>query len=243
MFVFLCSITAGLNAQRIKLYTFYTPSHEALFRNWFLPSISELDEYDLIVDVYNQECKSAEFMSEGWTKTTRRKISLIQRAIRENWGSWFVYSDVDIQFFQLTMAEIKQALVGQDMVFQQDDHKKNLCTGFFACRANKITQRFWDAVAHHMDTYAQWSDQITVATLLEKRRTHKVRFDILPNTFFGGGSLTGSIWNPGDALEIPHDIIMHHANYAIGVEHKIEQLKLVRSMVEQKCVMNALPNP
>jgi hypothetical protein len=221
--------------QRVKLYTFYTPSHAVLFNDWFLPSVSKLNEYDLVVEKYGQECESAEFMGEGWKKTTRRKITLMIRAIKENWGSFFVYSDVDIQFFRLTLPEIRKALMNTDIVFQQDDHNKNACTGFFACKANSRTLIFWETVGKVMDIHAKHSDQASVITLLKlnKHRFAGFSWGLLPITFFGGGVLTGEMWNPGDDLVVPEEIILHHANYTVGVANKIEQLNYVRSVVTE----------
>lgn len=53
----------------------------------------------------------------------------------------------------------------------------------------------------------------------------------LPATFFGGGTFTADLWKPGDDLIIPDNIILHHANWTIGIENKLEQLKYVKDAV------------
>jgi hypothetical protein len=53
----------------------------------------------------------------------------------------------------------------------------------------------------------------------------------LPDTFLSGGTLTGKRWNPGDYLQLLDGIYMHHANWTIGVENKITQLKYVKALV------------
>lgn len=220
----------------IKLYACYTPSHKVLYNDWFLPSLMAFNEYDLIVETYDQECEKAEFLSEGWTKTTSRKVQLILRAIKENWGSWFVYSDVDIQFFRPTLGEITKAIGTKDIVFQQNDPARGFCTGFFACRANERTLEFWLAVADYMHKHSDISDQASVWNIYKiykKSQILHVKCGLLPNTFFCAGTFRGCLWNPEETLEIPKGIIIHHANYTHGVPNKIAQLKLVKNMVDR----------
>lgn len=227
LFCFLYSTASA----RTKLYTFYTPSHEVFYKDWFLPSVSALDEYDLVVEVYDQECETAVFMEKGWISTMKRKVKMMQRAVQENWGSWFVYSDVDIQFFRSTVAEISKALAKRDIVFQQDVPGGYVCAGFFACKANSNTERFWKMVEEYMENHPGVSDQPSVNALLKQIRGHGIiTWGILPTTFFGAGTLTGHAWKPGDALHIPHNIIIHHANHTVGIDNKIEQLMLVKSL-------------
>lgn len=58
-----------------------------------------------------------------------------------------------------------------------------------------------------------------------------VSWDYFPKEIFGGGTLTGRGWKPGDDLKIPSEIIIHHANWTYGLEDKINQLQFVRSKV------------
>ena len=41
-------------------------------------------------------------------------------------------------------------------------------------------------------------------------------------------------WEPGCELNIPQDIVMHHANWTIGIENKIAQLQYVRDIVNSR---------
>jgi len=58
-----------------------------------------------------------------------------------------------------------------------------------------------------------------------------VKTNHLPPIFFSGGTLTGKVWNPGDFLEIPSGILLHHANWTVGLKNKIKQLEHVRDIV------------
>ena len=224
-------ISFGLDAH-LKLYTFYTPSHKILFDQWFLPSLQ--DEYDLIVETYEQECLSARFLSPGWTKTTYRKIELILRAILENWGDIFIYSDVDVQFFGKTEAVILKNIKDKDIILQREDPYGGLCTGFFVCRANEKTLHLFRSAKNIMHNNKKVSDQEAINRVLKQQNYWDIQWGYLPDVFFGGGLKTGKLWKIGMSLIIPNDIVMHHANFSIGIPTKIAQLEYVRDLVLEK---------
>jgi len=271
----------------MKLYTAYTPSHEIFLKEWFLPSMQ--DDYELIIEKYEQECPSAEYMSEGWTKTMFRRIDLIMRAIEDNWGDVFIFSDVDIQFFQPAKEIISKVIKNHDFAVQKNSFGGRLNAGFFACRANKKTSGLWSAIKKYMQDNLGEHDQHALNVMLKKGRivsegssvyktyrqillsldkrkdrslTRVTRvsisawihfwlmyrsyllskakndFDIkwrfLPDNFFCPGLVNSGYWEPGQSLPIPQNIIMHHANWSVGVENKIAQLKYVRDTVEAR---------
>ena len=100
-------------------------------------------------------------MSEGWTETTIRKVDLIIRAIEENWGDIFIFSDVDIQFFAPIQDIIIELMEGKDIIMQRNNPEGVLCTGFFVCRANEKTLRLWNDVKKTMQKNRSQSDQIS----------------------------------------------------------------------------------
>lgn len=221
-----------LHSKKIKLYTFYTPSHEIFFNDWFLPSVKQFDEYEVMVKRCNQECPNAEFMASGWTKTILHKVDLILDAIAENWGSVFIYSDVDIQFFDKTCDDILSALGNKDLVFQRDNTRNFACTGFFACRSNQKTLDLWKAVEQYMiDSKGVCSDQESLNHVIREKRFASINWATLPITFFGGGTLTSKLWVPGASLPIPLGIKIHHANWTRGIDNKVAQLQYVKSIV------------
>jgi hypothetical protein len=58
-----------------------------------------------------------------------------------------------------------------------------------------------------------------------------LQISLLPPTFFGGGTFSGKTWKQGDKIPVPPNPIMHHANFTVGVENKVAQLKYVRDIV------------
>jgi hypothetical protein len=216
------------------LYALYTPSHEILKDQFFLPSIQ--DDFEIICEFCEQTCPSAKFMEEGWTQTTMRKVDLIIRAIQENWGKIFIFSDVDIQFFASIQEIILTNMQGKDFVIQKNTPSGVLCSGFFACRGNEKTLQLWMDVKKRMAT-DKTSDQINLNRCIKrhsKKNPYNIVWDYLPNTFFGGGTLTGRDWYPGMTLPIPEGIMMHHANWTKGTKNKIAQLTYVRKEVRKR---------
>jgi len=242
-FLLLLTISTDVfSQQKMKLYALYTPSHAVLKDDFFLPSIQ--DDFDIILEFAEQACKSAQFMSKGWTDTTLRKVELIIRAIEENWGEIFIFSDVDIQFFGPIQDTIAMLMEDKDIIMQRNNPEGVLCTGFFACRANEKTLRLWKDVKKVMEKTKTNSDQISFNQCIKKKskkNPYNIAWAYLPDNFFGAGTLiayTGYLWKPGMSLPIPDDILMHHANWTKGVKNKIAQLRYVRDEVTRRRAIN-----
>lgn len=221
--------------EKIKLYAIYTPSHRILKDTYFLPSIQ--DDFDITCEPVEQKCSSARFMDAGWTETTTAKVDLIIRAIHENWGNVFIFSDVDIQFFCPIQETLLLLMKDNDLIIQKNSPNGVLCSGFFACKANEKTLGLWTDVKKIMEKDASKSDQISLNQCIKrhsKKNPYDLKWDYLPNTFFGGGTLTGHEWLPGKKLPIPANIMMHHANWTKGIQNKIAQLKYVKHSVEKR---------
>lgn len=214
----------------MKLYSFYTPTHEVFVQEWFLPTLQ--DEYTVILEQCEQSCPSGDFMAAGWLDTMLRKVDLILRGIDENWGDVFVHSDVDVQFFAPTQSLIEEAIANQDLVVQRDAPWGELCAGFFACRANDAVRRLWSEIRSQIAAGANENDQVLLNNLLRGSDAHRdVRWSYLPDRIFSGGTLTGRLWCPGEPLRVPENIVIHHANWTVGVENKLSQLRYVRELV------------
>lgn len=232
-FIFILSFLHCYPHEKVKLYALYTPSHEVLVNNWFLPSIQ--DDFEIVLNFSPQTCPSGHFKQKGWRETTIKKIDLIIRAIKENHNKIFIFSDVDIQFFAPIKNEILQLMKNKDMVIQQNKPGV-VCSGFFACRGNTRTLRLFQAIKQYMlSNYANKynkSDQDGLNHLLiSTKNRFRIRWRYLPYKYFGAGTITGQHWEKGKPLAVPEDIVMHHANFTGGIPNKIAQLELVRDIV------------
>ncbi len=222
----LINARAQTKSEKLNLYTFYSKSHAILKDDWFAPSIQRIND-DLNVTIrFIDQLGTGNYGTKEFNQTMLDKIDLIDDAIKENWGGIFVYADIDIQFFRPFSNIIREMLKKYDMVIAKDSPQGTCCAGFFAARANKRVKRLWQDVRKLTPT-TRGDDQGALNKFL--RRTHPcpVKWAYLPKEFFGGGTLTGKNWEPGKSLPVPQNIIMHHANWTVGLPNKIAQLQLV----------------
>jgi len=133
----------------MKIYTFYTSSHKELYEEWFLPSLKETNpNLELITRNFDQECLNGDFMADGWMTTMHKKIDLVIEGIKDNWGTVFIHSDCDIQFF----GDIEQDIVSQmgDADLCGIDDIEEISCGFFICRGNEKTLSLFQEVKKTM---------------------------------------------------------------------------------------------
>ena len=121
--------------------------------------------------------------------------------------------------------------------FKRIRHQEQSCTGFFACWGNERTLKFWQEVrgylAAHLNSKKLVGDQRSFNQVL-RENPQAIRCCFLPTTFMSGGTLTSKQWRPGKKLPVPQDIVLHHANWTSGKEHKVKQLEYVKQLVEQR---------
>lgn len=209
----------------MKLIAAYTRSHERLTNEWFLPTIR--DEYELKLHRCDVE-GHGRYMERDWTEAVLFKCGRIIEAIRENPGEILVYSDVDVQFFGPTKDSIREAIVGKDIVCQLDSPNGQVCTGFFAVRANDATLGLWEEVRACVRKDAR--DQPAFNRILRER---KIQFGCLPLQFFGTGTFFRKMWDRDGRFYIPKNPLMFHANWTVGVDNKLALLRTTRKIVEQ----------
>jgi len=105
--------------------------------------------------------------NEAFNAVTLQKVQLILQAVDEQWGGWFIYSDVDVQFIRPVGRLAQQCLKTDDICFQRDSPTGELCTGFFAARANESVRRLWRDVEHHLSRDLSQHDQTWLNELLD----------------------------------------------------------------------------
>jgi MoaA/NifB/PqqE/SkfB family radical SAM enzyme len=218
----------------MKLISVFSPSHEILKNDWFLRTLK--DDYDVRIHRCDVQ-GDGKYMQEDWTKTVLFKSTKIIDAIQENWGDVFMYSDVDVTFFAPTKTAVLESLADKDIVCQLDDPVGNLCTGFFAVRANAATLKLWRDVRKAVERERR--DQIAFNRLV---REYKIRAGYLPASFFGPGTFTGRLFQGTERIYVPSDPIMFHANWVIGVNDKIKLLAQAHRIVGRSECRRAVNN-
>jgi len=232
--LFLLASVAMIEAQeKIRIYCLYTPSHEVFYRDWFLPTLQ--DDYEVCAFQFDQQCPEATFMQDGWGKTMSHKINIILRAIEENWGGVFIYSDVDVQFFRPTWPKLSKLIEKYDIVAQRcSERSTNINSGFFICRANENTKRLWTGVGELLTRGGSRTPvDPSLNRLLKQQPLCRVKVGYLPVTFFCS-ELFRPKWPPvGASFRVPVGIVLHHAAWKKS-EYKIPQLEYVRRVVEER---------
>lgn len=209
----------------MKIITFYSDSHYEMYNDYFLSSYNKhLSEHKLIAKKIEQVSPTGEYESTGFDYAMLEKINLIIENIDVNDGTPFVYSDCDIQFF----GNIDVDMGDNDILFQNDFN--SYCAGFFiAKQSKKVLDFFIDVKERFIKSMnGKIHDQVVI-NLMFSEGYNKIKKDFLPNNkFWTVAFLTnGHHWN-GQDVNVPKEIVMHHANFTIGIKNKLNLLKLVK---------------
>jgi hypothetical protein len=218
----------------IKLYTFYSKSHE-VFIPWFKNSIKDVEpDISIVFKEVEQKCRSGEFASLGWNDFMSEKIKYIIEIINTTKDDYFIFSDIDVQFFQPVTNQTPAILKNCDIALQND--YGSVCTGLFYCRVNEKTKSLFTEALKRIIYFRD--DQDCIDYILNQNVIKELTYEFLPDEYFTYGkyaSQYGGTWNVDDIdFEIPENMITHHANYTVGIENKINLLQLVREKYQSK---------
>lgn len=141
-------------------------------------------------------------------------------------------SDVDIQFFRPMAADLRERTRNYDIVFQNNAcgrgyDVKELCAGFMVVNCSDKLRPFFEE-AHRQILKIndpRVDDQVVYAWIL--KQFPELKIGLLPDNYW----TYAKKWD-GSQLNPPADIILHHANWVVGNETKIEQLRRVRTAVQ-----------
>jgi hypothetical protein len=254
----------------VKIYSICTPSHRMLRDAWFLPSLCDGFPVEVLE---SEQTGDGSIGNEAFNGVMLQKVRLILRAIEEQWGDWFIYSDVDVQFLRPVRALAEQCLAEADICFQRDSPTGELCAGFFAARGCDSVRRLWQDVETHLSRDLSRHDQTWLNELLDPggllrhadcpplsrwiwqltrrvrltlrtyamcrlerwarlriQSSYGVRIAVFPDCVFGAGTLRGLAWDAQKPFPVPRNACVHHANYATGIEAKVEQFQWVAQM-------------
>jgi len=210
----------------MRMYTMFTESHRRLLYDYFLPSLIP-GEYLLTVEQFPQ-IGDGTFGTPGFVETLRFTFDVLLGAVYANYGDVFVFSDCDVQFFGLTKNTLKEAVADCDVAIQAD-RNGSLCTGFFACKANDTMEMVFKKCAEAMRTgcledgtplpHKRLGDQAAINAY-----KHLFKWTLLDANQFWSPRQS---WKPGSELNVPGNMLMHHANWTVGVDNKAAMLRQV----------------
>jgi hypothetical protein len=215
----------------MKLYTYYSESHQVLFERYFRPSLPDGDDLELEVTQIRQ-FGDGNYMTEGWRQTMREKVGVILNALDRD--PCFIWDDCDVQFFG-PIVDVLTAELGEYELACQNDSGGMLCAGFFICKSTENTKRMFHTIFEEMtaDT-SEVDDQQRL-----NRHAHACRCTFLSQRFWTVGLQLNGVGRPltrwqGQDVAVPKGILMHHANWTVGVDNKIKLLELVRDKVPRQ---------
>jgi hypothetical protein len=205
----------------MKIYTTYSETHK-VFLPWF-NTIKEVEpsitpEYIEI----EQKCKTGEFASDNWNEATKQKISALLDIISSTTDDYFIFSDVDVQFFKPVWDLGARALENHDIVFQNDYYGLQ-CTGFFYCKNNDKVKKLFNQALEIHEQYRD--DQTSIQAALNY--IPGLRHALLPKEYFTFGMYYNH-WHGQRDFKVPSKMVVHHANWVKGIANKLELLKATR---------------
>jgi len=215
----------------MKIYTHYSDSHKSMYDSfkYTLRSIYSKEQAAIRVLYHPQTTIHGAFMSQGWLDSMEYKINLILDAINENKGNWFVFADCDVQFFKPFLKDLESNLQNVDIVCQED--RGSLCAGFFACQSNFRTLNLFETIKKNFRHLV--NDQVALNEF-----KHLARCKTLDNkkyytigNFFNNTDGTFN-WDGITNIIPPKEILVHHANYVVGVENKQKLLDMIKHNYE-----------
>lgn len=207
-----------------KIHTVSSKSHD-VFLPWFNTIRDVYPDIEVCVTHIDQVCESGVFRTDGWREATLSKLKAILKILDPLDESVFVYSDIDVQFFRPFHDVINKLLIDNDIVFQ-NDYRGKQCTGFFACRRTHIVKELFSKALWALENKIDNAKGDQMATHTALRTIPSLKHAMLPVEFFTYGYYYRQ-WT-GEDFSIPNDIVMHHANYTVGISNKLALLQYVR---------------
>lgn len=202
----------------MKIYTMVSKSHQFLHDEYFEKSIKKFEpEAEIISEQQRQVCSTGEYYSDGWKESMRQKIEIYDKAINTD-DEFFIWSDVDIEFYSPFIKECIKELGDYDIAFQEGVGRE-YCAGFFICKINKKTKSFFKLLKEKYDLYA--CDQEAI-----NKNIQRLNAKFLSDRFLNI-SFQHRHWS-GQDFTISHQLIMFHANYTVGLQNKITLLDRIK---------------
>lgn len=214
-----------------KLITFYSESHKDIYDIFYNSCNKYLKNFDLKYKIIDQVSPTGEYESLGFDLAMLEKVKWIIENIDINDNNYMIFSDCDVQFFQ----DINEDLDLYDIMFQED--LGSYCAGFFICKQNQIVLDFFNYVYETLvlNMNGIIHDQTIINHILHNNAFPIIKVGLLNrNKYWTIANVnSGQRWNDGDEISyVPNDVIMHHANFTVGVKNKIELLKQVKIKYE-----------
>lgn len=219
---------AGL-MMRATVLTVVSESHRGLRDAWFLPSLpSEIDVKERFL---GGEGNGA-YETAAWQDGVVEKLRFGLEHARANPGEVFVFSDVDIQFFDgFRLDDLLSEFEGSgtDVLFQRESADDGICevnTGFYVARATRGLCHLLEEAIRVSGAQEVRNDQVAINQLL-----------IAGSVPLRWGRLGVKYYARSHGFPPSRDIVLHHATMTRSIAEKVVQLRAVRQYVEGGCLV------
>lgn len=238
----------------MKVCVPYSDSHERFLKESFLQTFPFEFGVSLVIQRLPQLC-SGELFADGWRKQMIEKQRFINSCMNYSApGEILLFSDVDVRFYGPIEKDLIRSLGDRDICFMKDHNSDatGRCGGFFVLKSSEGTKNFFSKVLSRLESHTEkdvsWgtSEQSTINNLLSENKD--IHWGYLPPKYYTHGLYTHGIksfseenqaglWWENKSNEekqgafVPNDILVHHANWAHGVEQKLHLLNFVSQIV------------
>lgn len=206
----------------MKIYTILSDSHKFLFDEFFLKSLLEFEpDAELVTINQKQVCSTGSYYDNGWKESMEQKVDTYLEAVNTN-DEFFIWSDVDIQFYDNFIDTCIRELGSYDIAFQEGVGQE-YCAGFFICKINDSTKRFFEYIKKEYHKYS--CDQQAINNNIKL-----INANFLSHKFLNI-SFQHRQWE-GQNIILKEKPILFHANYTVGLQHKIMLLEKINHLIK-----------
>lgn len=216
---------------KLRLVTYYTPSHEEMCKQYVLGRAWGFHERR--PSRFEQTCPTGEFKSNGWNVCMLDKLRCLMSLPEDGMPTVYVDSDVALMrgFHDWCVAEF-DSLPGSAVAFSDDVIQ--WCAGVMLFRSTPAVQGFWRLLAE-LSPIWNLPDQDIIHNLRIQADQSGGQLPIVPrvldplrvcNWATVNRPTVPSPWIDEPFL-IPDTCVAWHANWTIGVDRKMEMLRRV----------------
>lgn len=165
---------------------------------------------------------------EMWKSRANNIIQII-RTLKNNES--FIFSDIDIMFYNPCIPSIEDLTKTHDILFLRELYDGvhipqggNINIGFSVIKANQKTYNFFCDVLNEITKTKKWEQKI-INEFLYQKNDYDLKWDLLPHTFL---STSVGINN------LNKNTILFHANCALTLESKFGLINYANN-IQQTC--------
>ena len=237
----------------------YSDSHKPFLDKFFFKSFPFEFGTSLVLERMPQKCSNDGWLfADGWRDQMIEKQKFINKHLNSTPDPTIVFCDVDINFYGNLHDDIQECLGNYDIAFMKDHNsdKYGRCGGFFAIKNGDKIKKLFATVLSRLQSFSKeektsfnTSEQQTINSVLDSMP--EIKWTFLPPRYYTHGlykegvkdfsetAQRGLWWESKDEEEkenvfIPDDIKVHHANWASGVQRKLELLEFINNKVKER---------